>query len=313
MPSLLTSPLAHPLWTPVATILVSVFTVSLLAILVACRGDLARAREGGLFRRWRTWTIIAPLYALAILGGPAPTLILAIALAVQGLREYARLVQLPPLYGRVLILMAVMILPTALVSHELYLALPPLLLILGTLQPLLTQNVQSGARHLAFAALGFGYIPWLLGFLVLIAARLDGGAGLLLILALGVALSDVGAFTVGSLLGRHRLSPLLSPSKTWEGVGGNVLGAALGCGLLWFAFPSWMPEIARIGLPLVVAVAALWGDLVESLLKREFAVKDAGDWLPGFGGLLDRIDSLLLAVPLTYYYCAGVRWLVERS
>jgi phosphatidate cytidylyltransferase len=81
---------------------------------------------------------------------------------------------------------------------------------------------------------------------------------------------------------------------------------------LWFALPEWMPTAARLGLPVVLSVAAVWGDLVESLLKREFAVKDAGAWLPGFGGLLDRIDSLLLAVPLTFYYAVSIRWLSER-
>ena len=226
---------------------------------------------------------------------------------MQGVREYAHLVGLPSLYLRVLVGMAMLILPTGLLSLELYLGLAPLLLIVATLQPLLTQNVQAGARHLAFAALGFGYIPWLLGFLVLISTRIPGGDGLLLVLAVAVALSDIGAFAVGSIFGRHRLSPTLSPSKTWEGTVGNLLGATLGTTLVWFALPEWMPTPARLGVPIVLSVAAVWGDLVESLLKPEFAVKDAGaDLATGFGGLLDRIDSLLLAVPLTFYYAVCV-------
>jgi phosphatidate cytidylyltransferase len=309
---IIANPLQHSLLASTVVTLGTLFLVSLLGILLTTRGNVHKAGAGSLFRRWKTWAVIAPVYVLAILAGQFTTLILALALAVQGIREYTGLVGLPALYGRVLVGMAVLVLPTALISLELYLGLTPLLLIVATLQPLLTQNVQAGARHLAFAALGFGYIPWLLGFVVIIAMRIPGGDGLLLVLALAVALSDVGAFAIGSLLGQHRLSPILSPSKTWEGTAGNLLGATLGTALLWFALPEWMSTPARLGLPVVLSVAAVWGDLVESLLKREFAVKDAGAWLSGFGGLLDRIDSLLLAVPLTFYYVVSVRWLSER-
>lgn len=308
---MLANPVNHPLFLPTAITLGTLLAAALLGIVVSSRGDLARVRRGSLFPRWRTWAIIAPTLVLTVLTGSVTTTALALALAAQGVREYATLVQLPALYRRVLLVMTVIAVPTALLSRELYLALPPLLLILATLQPLLTQNVLSGARSLAFAALGFAYIPWLIGFVILMCVTLPGGEGLLLALALGVALSDVGAFIIGRHFGRHRLSPALSPGKTWEGTVGNMIGAGLGIALLWFALPEWMPTPARLGLPVLLALAAIWGDLVESLLKREFGVKDAGAWLPGFGGLLDRIDSLLLAVPLTYYYCILVRRLMQ--
>lgn len=307
---MIANPLQHPLFPSLAITLSTLLLVALVAIVIIGRGDFSRIGSGSLFRRWRTWAIIAPILILAVLAGPLPTAALATVLATQGIREYATLVQLPSLYRRVLLVMTLIAVPAALISRELYLALPPLLLILATLQPLLTQNVVSGARNLAFAALGFAYLPWLVGFMVLMLTTLPGGDGLLLALALGVALSDVGAFVIGSRFGRHRLSPTLSPGKTWEGTLGNLLGAALAVGLLWFALPDWMPLAGRIGLPVLLALASIWGDLVESLLKREFGVKDAGTWLPGFGGLLDRVDSLILAVPLTYYYAVLIHWLV---
>jgi phosphatidate cytidylyltransferase len=309
---MISNPIQHDLFGPTATTLGALFLIGLLGILIAERGNLRNVISGSLFRRWRTWAVIAPVYVGAVLAGPITTLVLALGLAIQGIREYAHLVELPTLYRRVLIAMILLTLPAALISLELYLAITPLLLIVATLQPLLTQNVQAGARHLAFAALGFGYIPWLLGFLVVLPTHIPGGDGLLLVLALGVALSDVGAFAIGSAFGRHKLAPALSPAKTWEGTIGNLLGAVLGTALLWFAMPDWLPTLARLGLPVLLSIAAVWGDLVESLLKREFAVKDAGGWLPGFGGLLDRIDSLLLAVPLTFYYATSIRLLSER-
>jgi phosphatidate cytidylyltransferase len=194
----------------------------------------------------------------------------------------------------------------ALWSPEALFSMLPLFLVVGTLQPLLTQDVRAGIRTFSLAAFGFAYLPLLLGHLVLIHAWVSGGEGVLLVLGLATALSDVGAFTIGKLFGRHALSPVVSPNKTWEGAIGNVLGAALGTALMAFALPANLPLWLVIGLPLFVAVGAIWGDLLESLIKREFGVKDAGGWLPGFGGLLDRADSLVVTAPLLYHLLRAV-------
>ncbi len=155
-------------------------------------------------------------------------------------------------------------------------------------------------RHLAFSALGWGYIAWFLGHLVLIGRLNTIGAGILLVVGLSVALSDVGAFVVGKAFGRHKLAPSLSPNKTVEGVVGNIVGAVVGTGVMAFALPEQHRWLLFVTLPLVIAVGSVWGDLLESSIKREFAAKDAGAWLPGFGGLLDRIDSLIVVAPLVY-------------
>jgi phosphatidate cytidylyltransferase len=159
--------------------------------------------------------------------------------------------------------------------------------------------VRRGARDLAYAALGFAYIPWLLTYFILIRERIPGGRGLLLALGTSIAISDVCAFVAGKVSGRRALAPALSPAKTVEGALGNVIGAVAGIALMGFALPP-MPLLARIALPVVVAVGCVWGDLFESLLKRQFGAKDTGTWLPGFGGLLDRIDSMLIVLPMAY-------------
>jgi phosphatidate cytidylyltransferase len=122
---------------------------------------------------------------------------------------------------------------------------------------------------------------------------------LYLLLMLGtVKLSDIGAYAVGSTLGRHKLVPTLSPKKTWEGlagalVGGTVAAVAIGC--LWGRF-TW-PQMLVFGL--AVSIAAVLGDLGESLIKRACGVKDSGP-IPGFGGILDILDSVLGAAPVAY-------------
>lgn len=189
----------------------------------------------------------------------------------------------------------------ALLSLDAFRLLPPLLLIAATLQPILLAREGQGVRHLAFAAFGWGYIAWFLAHLVLTDRAIPGGPGILLAIGLGTALSDVGAFVVGKRFGRHQLAPRLSPKKTIEGTAGNLIGAFLGVAAMAFALPASRLGPLLLLLPPVIAAGVLWGDLLESSLKREFGVKDAGGWLPGFGGLLDRIDSLLIVAPLLFY------------
>ena len=128
---------------------------------------------------------------------------------------------------------------------------------------------------------------------------------LLLGLFIFIWLYDTGAYCVGVLLGRHRLFERISPKKSWEGVIGGVAFSVLGA----FASHHWFNEFFQVpdlmtwvGLSVVVAVFATFGDLVESLIKRTVGVKDSGNIMPGHGGILDRIDSLLLVAPAVLIY-----------
>ncbi len=118
-------------------------------------------------------------------------------------------------------------------------------------------------------------------------------------------LYDTGAYCVGMLLGRHRLFERISPKKSWEGVIGGIVASVAGAYVshYWFDEFFQVPDLVTwVGLSVVVAVFATFGDLVESLIKRTVGVKDSGNILPGHGGILDRIDSLLLVVPAVLVY-----------
>lgn len=114
--------------------------------------------------------------------------------------------------------------------------------------------------------------------------------------------TDSGAYLAGVSLGRHPLLPRVSPSKTWEGAVGGLVGATLVGWLCARGFAVFMTPLAGATLGLVVGLAAQLGDLVESLLKRDAGTKDSAELIPGHGGILDRFDSLLFTVPVTYYY-----------
>lgn len=121
--------------------------------------------------------------------------------------------------------------------------------------------------------------------------------------------NDVGAYCTGCTIGKHKLFERISPKKTWEGsIGGTVL-TMVAAFLLHKFLPDWysfMPVWVWIGMALVVVVFGTWGDLIESLMKREMGIKDSGKILPGHGGMLDRFDSALLAIPATVVYLSLV-------
>ncbi|TMK17132.1 MAG: phosphatidate cytidylyltransferase [Actinobacteria bacterium] len=291
---------ADALFLPAAERVFVALAGALVAIVAAERKHLRELGGRVLFVRWRTWAITAPIFGFAAMGPAGAAVGLVAALSLQGMREYAALIGLPKPYRIALYVAGVASVPVAATNLTLWRAMPPILLIGATLAPLAMQDVKEGVRHLAFAALGFAYVPWLLTYFLLVRQHVDGGRGILLAIGTAVAMSDVAAFCSGRVVGRHRLAAQLSPAKTWEGVAGNLAGAYAGFALMGFALPAGLNPVVRWTLPAVVAAGCVWGDLVESLIKRHAGVKDAGSWLPGFGGLLDRIDSLLVVLPLAY-------------
>lgn len=161
---------------------------------------------------------------------------------------------------------------------------------------------------IVFTLFGYLYIPWLFGYVLTLRYTPDGVLGLwyLTLPVLAIIASDVGGYVFGSLFGRRPMAPGLSPRKTIEGSLGGLGLAAVVVSSTLFGLESWMnlhvDVYDAILFSLLVASAAQLGDLFESLLKRWVGVKDTGIFLPGQGGVLDRIDSTLFAVPITYYF-----------
>lgn len=142
------------------------------------------------------------------------------------------------------------------------------------------------------------YIPFLAGFVMLLLAE-DDGAWLVMMFITLVVANDVGGYVAGVFFGKHPMAPTVSPKKSWEGFTGSVLLAALaGFGFTHFVLD--LPWWAGFGLGALTVVAATLGDLGESLLKRDLGVKDMGNLLPGHGGILDRMDSILIAAPVVF-------------
>lgn len=257
-------------------------TVALLAL---SGGAVLLARREELRRRWLTWALIAPAVGIPMWLGPGPTALLAVVLAVQAVREFAPMVGLPRPERAILLGLAVAYPTAAWLAPDL-LQLAPLVALLCAAPALLAGDLTHGLRRAAMTAFGSVWLCWSLAHLVVL--HQDA-----FLVCFAAAAADVAAWCGGKGLtrfdwARRPLSPL-SPNKTLGGLAGAVLGTILVLTLLGTISP---------GLVVAVALGGVGGDLLESMVKRQAGVKDAGAWLPGFGGLLDRVDSLLLVLPL---------------
>jgi phosphatidate cytidylyltransferase len=164
---------------------------------------------------------------------------------------------------------------------------------------LLIRSPKDFVKRSTASAFALFYIPFLAGFILLLAHNPDGGSRILALIVL-VACNDTFAFLSGVIFGKHLIAPHVSPKKTWEGFIGAIVATMIGASLvLHFSFHKNWYIGALIGI--VGVVTATFGDLIESAIKRDLGIKDMGTILPGHGGILDRIDSMLFTAPAVWF------------
>jgi phosphatidate cytidylyltransferase len=163
------------------------------------------------------------------------------------------------------------------------------------------RDIRQSAGEVALLLMGFLYVPFLLGHLVLLRGAPHGTQWVFLLLVIVMA-GDSAAYYVGSSLGKSKLYPIVSPNKSMEGALGGVAGSIGGALMAKFTFFPELALLEAVVAALLFGVLGQLGDLFESLLKRSFGVKDSGAIIPGHGGVLDRLDSILFAAPAAFYY-----------
>jgi len=293
-----------------------------------------------LLKRIATAVVLIPIVLALILRAPVPVLaVVAAVVALLTVHEFLKLTESygvqpirMPTYvfvGLFFLLLAINagnekpLLSTAIFVYSMGFAaaVAPFLALTIAMR---REDLRGGYPAAAASVFAFTYIALPMGMLVQLRQQW-AGAFYLLYLLLVVWAGDIFAYFVGKAIGRHLMSPRISPKKTWEGAAASVL-ASVAVG--WLLFQNALPistALLRVGLierrdglfgleqpamgnvivlTIVLNIAAQLGDLVESLIKRGAGVKDSGALLPGHGGMLDRIDALLFAAPVLWYYAA---------
>lgn len=248
--------------------------------------------------------VLIPLVALVVVAGGywfAGVLLLVALLATH---EYGALVQLPeqlPIHLAMLLFAALLLAdgqwPVLQLARWALIALP-----LATLAvEVFYGNAPRSLDRWALGLAGALYVGGAAGYFVRLRALDQGIAWLGLALA-GTWICDTGAYFVGRAWGRHRLAPQISPKKSWEGVAGGLVSGVLAVALIGNQFIRGFTWGHGLLLGLLLVAASVLGDLAESVIKRQVGAKDSSHLIPGHGGMLDRIDSLLFVVPLVYAF-----------
>ncbi len=257
------------------------------------------------FKRIMTAVIAAPLISAVIwFGSKFVFLLLILITVVISLREYYALARktdplLPAGFG--ILLGTLIVFSSYKFSFPYMLAVLFIVLALSLLYFLFTYEAHSNVLHsVGTFTVGLLYVPFFLSHLVFLRHLAMGQVWVLFLLAVVFA-GDTGAYFVGSFLGRHKLCPRVSPGKTKEGAIGGLVASIGAAYLMRNYFFPWLTAGQVIFLALSLGITAQIGDLVESMFKRAVGVKDSGNLLPGHGGLLDRIDGVILATPMLFY------------
>jgi len=264
---------------------------------------------------YRSWLIMAPLVLGSIFAGREVFIIGITLLALFGFKEFARATGLYQdwwLTGAAYVgIIGVGITSLVLQPHGgepgkgwygLFIALPVFVIALIVVIPILRNRAQGQLQGMSLAVVGFVYIGWMLGHLAFLA-NATNAYGYLLFVLFATQVNDVAAFTFGKLLGRRPLRSQISPKKTWEGAVGALAVSLLLPWLLRFSFPHFgVTQLVLTGV--IVGIGGQLGDLAISVIKRDVGIKDMGAAIPGHGGILDRVDSLIYVAPL-FFHMAG--------
>ena len=273
---------------------------------------------GSIWKTYRSWLVMAPVALLVVFAGRVPVIIGVTLLSIFGFKEFARSSGLyrdrwmsGAVYAGIVAVGIACWVPhprgekPGTGSYAFFMAAPVFAIALILLIPVLRNRARGELQKMSLSIIGFIYIGWMFGHLGFLA-NTTNAYGFLCYIIFATELNDVSAFIFGKLFGRHPLRSEISPNKTWEGALGALAVSMVLPWLLRFSFP-FFGAIQLILAGLIVGIGGLFGDLSISVIKRDIGTKDMGAMIPGHGGILDRIDSLIYVAPLfmhmaKYYY-----------
>ncbi len=260
-----------------------------------------------IWNTYRGWLIMIPLALGSVFVGREAVVVGIGLLSIFGFKEFARATGIykdwwltGSVYFSIFIIGLLAIWPTSPEGHPglfgLFRVTPVFVVAFLLLIPIIRDRTEGQLQWVSLSIVGYVYIGWMFGHLSFLADS-NNAYGYVLYLILAVEVNDVAAFTFGKLFGKHKFRPNISPNKTWEGFFGALAVSLALPWLLGFSLPEFGP-IQKILAGLIIGIGGQMGDLSISVIKRDLGVKDMGAVIPGHGGILDRIDSLIYTAPL---------------
>jgi phosphatidate cytidylyltransferase len=301
-----------------AYFLIVLISLALGGVVLAFLRFVLNKETSSMFKTYRSWILMAGIGLLVVFLGRIAAIVGVTLLAIFAFKEFARASSLyrdwwmtGAVYAGI-----VTVGIASLISHPrgeepgsgwygFFVAVPVFAIALILLIPILRNRAHGELQRMSLAIVGFIYIGWMFGHLGFLA-NARNAYGFVCFIIFATALCDVAAFTFGKIFGRHPLRSEISPNKTWEGALGAFVVAMILPWLLRFSFPFFgVWQLVLAGL--IVGIGGQLGDLSISVIKRDIGTKDMAATIPGHGGILDRIDSLIYAAPLFmhmagYYY-----------
>ncbi len=304
------NPLTNPIFFEIIKRFIIVFILGFLLILVLKKFNLKNLWKGELGRRYISWLVIGLILMTFIFLGGIPSLIFLFLVMGLALYELSDMAKLPKLYFYTLLAMALgSIIVTSYFPEKFYIL--PIFYFTILAGVVIKLNDKRGFFNSSVALYSSIWIIFFLCHFILLGHlnnQIDNTKSLLFLLVFAVPLADIGAYVFGKAfskikyLNKFRIAENISPNKIWVGIVGDFIGAGLGIWIMYFTIRNYFSIWQLIILAYLIGFFSVMGDLNESMVKRYFKVKDSSNLLPGHGGILDRIDSILRVIVVVYYF-----------
>jgi len=305
------NPFLNPIFIPVLIRTLVLFAGGFLVLLAVKKFSFKSLFESKLGKIYIGWVIITPIYIAGIFLGGIPSLIILFVLIVLALKEVYVRARFSKLYFVTLCLLAFYSIIITSYFPQFFYTLPLLYFVITTGIAIRENDSKRGFLDAALTLFILIWIVFSFCHSILLGHMnnlFDNTKALLLLIMFATSLSDIGAYVFGkffhriNFLDKFKIANTISPNKTYIGIIGHILGAGLGIGIMYFAIQSYLPWYHWVIISILIGVFGVMGGLTNSLFKRFYEVKDSSNLIPGHGGILDRIDSIIRVVVVLYYY-----------
>jgi phosphatidate cytidylyltransferase len=304
------NPLTNPIFLEIVKRFIWVFVAGLFLIIFLNKFSFRELWKKELGKRYLSWLVLGGILLFFISTGGIPALSFLFIIMTLALFELSKMSNLPKTYFIGLVFLSLIsVIIVSFFPNNFYM-LPMLYFMIWTLIPIRTDD-KKGFFNSSVSLYASIWIIFALCHFVLLGHlnnSLDNTKALLFLVLFAVPLADIGAYVFGrafskiKFLGKFKIAKNISPKKIWAGILGDIIGAGIGIWIMYFAIQNYFSIMQMVILTILIGFFSVIGDLNESMVKRYFKVKDSSNIIPGHGGILDRIDSILRVIVVVYYF-----------